>query len=510
MGAALFAALAFAAQDFLAEAVVVAEWTPLPLAFDLLGEFSKLSQQVADSLVNLPKGRAMFLNNHLASNMLANARITLNSNVKTETNTSVSANNNMSTKLVLGYGVDDDGYFTEDFNKAAGIPEHIKIHSSTMESLYRASVETPQGALRVFSDIDIAKTIGNAYQVLSQLVDEQILNKTSFSKDELVHLPQGYEFDRTTLKVSKIHQDVFEKVNADLSFNYQNKNNQMFASTFYNPVDWSDRHNPKIEPASDIFNSANGGKEDTTIGVFWNTSAEKYTNSDGTISMGGILVAMVNSNGYLKEGKATYMGQMQGYDRNVNPESVQAEHYASWGKSVFDYSDQELNTMSEQRREYIKEMQQLFTKLRAANGYEVQDSARGAYYDSMSNNDDSEYFDPISNIFKDLDKANKEHLERLRKKAIETRQKAQEEARKQAQGSDVDKLYEESNKAIVEFAKLITKLQEESNKNKEPKDQWNVSADSIQKAFINAMNHQNQQAYAPTTKQQVSAFEVEA
>lgn len=52
MGAALFAALAFAAQDFLAEAVVVAEWTPLPLAFDLLGEFSKLSQQRADFLVN--------------------------------------------------------------------------------------------------------------------------------------------------------------------------------------------------------------------------------------------------------------------------------------------------------------------------------------------------------------------------------------------------------------------------------------------------------------------------
>ena len=98
----------------------------------------------------------------------------------------------------------------------------------------------------------------------------------------------------------------------------------------------------------------------------------------------------------------------------------------------------------------------------------------------------------------------------MRKKAIETRQKAQEEAQKQTQGKDVDKLYEESNKAIEEFAKLIEKLQEESNKTKDSKDQWHVSADSIKKAFINAMNHQSQQSYAPTTKLQISTFEVEA
>ena len=455
----------------------------------------------------------MLLNNNLASNALANARITVNGFNKTElSHSSTAMNNNSTTKSVLGYAVDNDGYFTEDFNKAAGIPEHIKIHSSTMESMYRASVETPQGALRVFGDIDIAKTIGNAYKVFSQLVDEQILNKTSFSKDELVNLPQGYEYNRSTLEVSKIHQDVFEKVNADLSFNYQNKNNQMFSSTFYNPVDWSDRYNPKFAPATDIFNSANGGKENTEMGLFWDTTADKYTNSDGSISMGGVLVAMVNGNSYLKEGKATYMGQMQGYDKNVNPEIIQAEYYASSSRSVFDYSDRELSMMSEQRREHIKEMQQLFTKLRVANGYEVQESARSTSYDYANDDKDSEYFDPISNIFKELDKANKEHLERLRKKAIETRQKAQEEARKQAQASDVDKLYEESNKAIAEFAKLITKLQEESNKTKDPRAQWNVSADSIQKAIMDMLNAQNQQKYGShfRIKEPTSIFEMKA
>ncbi|MBZ7982617.1 hypothetical protein AVBRAN12640_08715, partial [Campylobacter sp. RM12640] len=36
---------------------------------------------------------------------------------------------------VLGYGVDKDGFFTSDFNKAAGIAEDFKIHSDTMLSL---------------------------------------------------------------------------------------------------------------------------------------------------------------------------------------------------------------------------------------------------------------------------------------------------------------------------------------------------------------------------------------
>ena len=219
--------------------------------------------------------------------------------------------------------------------------------------------------------------------------------------------------------------------------------------------------------------------------------------------MGGILVAMVRNNTHLVEGKATYMGQMQGYDRGANVEALQAEYYAASKPVFFDYTDQELNAMSEQRRDYIKGMQQMQMKTWAANGSNIPANAQDV--------DDSEYFDPISNIFKELDKANKEHLERLRKKAIETRQKAQEEARKQAQTSDVDKLYEESNKAIAEFAKLITKLQEESNKTKEPKDQWNVSADSIQKAFLNLLNEQNKQGYdSKFAEQLASTFEIKA
>ena len=442
-----------------------------------------------------------------STNPLAYANIRINRNTSLSQTSMQTSHQIANKQTAFGYGVDSDGYFKKDFNEAAGIPEHIKIHSSTMESLYRASVETPKSVyFKIFSDIDVAKTIGNAYKVLSQLVDEETLQKESFSKDELVNLPQGYEYNRSTLEVSKIHQDIFEKVNADLSFDYQNKNNQMFSSTFYNPVDWSDRYNPKIEPATDIFNSANGGKENTEMGLFWDTTAEKYTNSDGTISMGGILVAMVNGNSYLTEGKATYMGQMQGYDRNVDPEKIQAEYYANLTKPVFSYSKVELSTMSEQRREFIKGLQELQMKIWVANGSHIPKEARNIFY--RDNEELWQFFDPIEATFKEIEKTNKERLEQLRQKAIESRQKAQEESKKQ----DSDKLLEESNKAAEELAMLLEKLQEESNKTKEPKDQWNVSTEALQKAIMDMLNAHSQQKYGShfRIKEPTSIFEMKA
>lgn len=443
-----------------------------------------------------------------STNPLAYANIRINRNTSLSQTSMQTSNQIANKQTAFGYGVDSDGYFKEDFNKAAGIPEHIKIHSSTMESLYRASVETPKSVyFKIFSDIDVAKTIGNAYKVLSQLVDEETLQKESFSKDELVNLPQGYEYNRSTLEVSKVHQGIFDYHGAASNFNYQNKTRQMINSTFYNPVDWSDRHNPKFSPATDIFNSANGGKENKEGGLFWDTTAEKYINTDGTISMGGILVAMVNSNSDLKEGKATYMGQMQGYDRDVDPEKIQAEYYANLTKPVFSYSKVELSTMSEQRREFIEGLQELQMKIWGANGYgSFAEKMRNAFADSSSD----DMVDTIAEAYEAVDREFKEYLDELRQKLIEERQKAQEEARKQTQEDDVERLYEQSKQTMQELVQLLKKLQEEANKNKDPKNQWNVSADSIQKAIMDMLNAQNQQAYALANRQQINAQQIGA
>ena len=415
----------------------------------------------------------MLLTNYTSA--LANARITFNGLNKTETTTPNIANN-LPTKRVLGYAIDDDGYFTEDFNKVAKIPKHIKIHSSTMESMYRALVENPSNVwTKVFSDIDIAKTIGNAYKVFSQLVDEETLKKESFTKEELVNLPQGYEFDRTTLEVSKVHEGIMDYINADMSFNYQNKSNQLITSTFYNPVDWSDRYNPKFSAATDIFNNVNGGREHK-VGWVWDTTADKYTNSDGAISMGGILTAMVNGSSlYLVEGKATYWGQMQGYDRNVDPEKIRAEYYASWGNT-----DRELNMMSEQRREFIKGLQEMQMKIWIPNGYGgFAEKMLDAFADSSSD----DMVDTIAEAYEAVDREFKEYLDELRQKLIEERQKAQEEARKQTQEDDVERLYEQSKQTMQELVQLL---------------------------IMDMLNAQNQQAYALANRQQINAQQIGA
>lgn len=71
----------------------------------------------------------------------------------------------------MDYEIDNEGYFTSEFNKAAGIPEDIKIHSSTMENFIKAQ---NNGILQSYTNIDIAKTVGNAYKIVSQLIEKPL------------------------------------------------------------------------------------------------------------------------------------------------------------------------------------------------------------------------------------------------------------------------------------------------------------------------------------------------
>ena len=91
---------------------------------------------------------------------------------------SVNNNEKNLNKEVLGYQVDKDGFFTSDFNKAAGIPSDFKIHSSSLESLVNAHVKPERPAMiDIFADVDITKSVGNAYKVLVQVVGKDTLER---------------------------------------------------------------------------------------------------------------------------------------------------------------------------------------------------------------------------------------------------------------------------------------------------------------------------------------------
>ncbi|MFQ6342859.1 Cj0814 family flagellar-dependent secreted protein [Campylobacter sp. VTCC 70190] len=256
------------------------------------------------------------LNINLASaNSFANFNVNIKNNFLNSNTSNNKAQNLQDTKensktndKILGYSVDKDGYFTSDFNEAAGIPKDYKIHSSTMESLVRVSTNE-KDPFRAFKSIDIAKTAGNAYKILSQVVGEDVLNsKDSFSLEELANFPQGYEFNRQSMQVTKIYNSKKDYLEGELSFDYKNTTDAIIDKLFFN--------------TSNIFNNNNGGKENAYSSVFFDTTPSKYTNKDGTISKGGLLVAIINENIYTREGEATIMGKSEGFDKTMDAKEV--------------------------------------------------------------------------------------------------------------------------------------------------------------------------------------------
>ena len=247
-------------------------------------------------------------------NALGSYPLNLEQNIKVSTKVATK----QTSSEVLGYKVDKDGYFTDEFNKQAGIPSDYKIHSSTLESLVRIETQ-PDYMQRTFDSIDILKTVNNAYKILSQVVGEDTLNsKESFSLDEIRNFPQGFSYNRQSMQVTKIHNSIHEFGSAAADFNGKESNKQMISTLFFNPsFNGGDGRQP-LKPTTDIFNNNNDGKENTVIGVFMDPHGEKYTNKDGSITKGGLIAAVINNNLDVREGETTVQGKREGYDKSID------------------------------------------------------------------------------------------------------------------------------------------------------------------------------------------------
>ena len=247
-------------------------------------------------------------------NTLGSYPLNLEQNIKVSTKVAT----NQTSSEILGYKVDKDGYFTDEFNKQAGIPSDYKIHSSTLESLVR--IETQSDYMqRAFDSIDILKTVNNAYKILSQVVGEDTLNsKDSFSLDEIRNFSQGFEYNRQSMQVTKIHNSIHEFGSAAADFNGKESNKQMISTLFFNPSFKGGDGRQPLKPTTDIFNNNNGGKESVGSGVFMDPHGEKYTNKDGSITKGGLIAAVINNNLDVREGETTARGKREGYDKSVD------------------------------------------------------------------------------------------------------------------------------------------------------------------------------------------------
>ena len=369
---------------------------------------------------------------------------------------------------ILGYKVDKDGYFTNEFNKAAGIPDDYKIHSDTIKSL--VNVRTNKGDFtRSFKSIDIAKTVGNAYKVLTQLVDEKTLNsKESFTTDEISKFTQGYEYDKKTLKITKKYDTINAYMSARSDFDprmAQNKDKTM-TTTFYNrsTINYYTNGN-KLKPSTDIFDSNSGGKEDLPSGINFNTTRDKYTNNDGSITKGGLLIGILNKNLNVVEGETTYFGILDGFDKNISPNDYMAQ-IQLWllNHDPDRVSDEEFNALSEPMKEFIKSHRALDNiNLRAKNTSKKEET------DTPK--------DPLQILFEQMDKDFKEMLKKLQERA----QKARLEQRKAMQQNlgtqTIKNVAQTSKDTLNEMLEFLSKMSKQHG--------VNLDINEVKTAFIN-------------------------
>ena len=260
---------------------------------------------------------------------------------------------------VLGYKVGADGYFTSEFNEAAGIPKDYKIHSDTLKSLVNVN-DKAIAFNKMFSKIDIAKTARNAYKILSQVAGDELLNsKESFTKEDLAKFPQGYEYEKSSLKVTKVNKNIYDYASARSAFDDKSGKTNM-ETLFFNSSYHALTTTPQYKSSTNIFDNNNGGKESENVSVFINPHGERYTNPDGSITKGGLIAAVINSNLDVREGETTVWGKMQGYDKSISGKEYRQKLDAFIdSRNIYGIKGSELDGLSKDCREYVLTFQKM-------------------------------------------------------------------------------------------------------------------------------------------------------
>ncbi|ECO6130086.1 Cj0814 family flagellar-dependent secreted protein [Campylobacter coli] len=240
--------------------------------------------------------------NYNYANTFSNTPNTKSSNVINKTSNLVSDKSQVVNK-VLGYGVDKDGFFTSDFNEKAGIPKDYKIYAKDMQSF----VEWETGDRYFYAthtSIDIAKTIGNAYKVLSQIMPTT--SNASLSEEELTNIPYAFVLDKNLNVTKTFTKDEYEKI--DLTQDRINLTFNTFSNVGFDKIS-----------IDNIFSHSNGD-------VRLNKNA--YINKDGSVDKGGVLMALLNSQLYgatslLLEGDTRLFGKIT-TDKNISNDEREA------------------------------------------------------------------------------------------------------------------------------------------------------------------------------------------
>ncbi|MCH5336965.1 MAG: hypothetical protein J1D99_06070, partial [Campylobacter sp.] len=78
-------------------------------------------------MINSVNSYSSYYNNYTSNNENSKTKISNN-------NSNLVNDETQAVSKTLGYGVDKDGYFTSDFNEAAGLPKDYKIYAKDAEN----------------------------------------------------------------------------------------------------------------------------------------------------------------------------------------------------------------------------------------------------------------------------------------------------------------------------------------------------------------------------------------
>ncbi|PZT48025.1 hypothetical protein B6S12_06050 [Helicobacter valdiviensis] len=202
-----------------------------------------------------------YSNYHYANNFKSNIFIAESNNLS-----NLVSDKSQAVNKVLGYGVDENGFFTSDFNEKAGIPKDYKIYAKGLEEM--KELYTHMDFLTMYVDIDIAKTVGNSYRVFSKIIEEKDLGG-NFTQEDLQNIEDYRKDFWRGLKSGEIF---------------------LLNMGFLNKADFG---------------------------------AKVYKIENEEISKGGALMAFLRGGGFeIIEGKTTVLGKMAGIDKNIGKEEL--------------------------------------------------------------------------------------------------------------------------------------------------------------------------------------------
>ena len=230
------------------------------------------------------------------------------------------------TQTEFGYRIDSEGFFTKDFNKAAGIPEDFKIHVDSAKELVATltspsplALPEPYNGMSLYHSVDVAKTFGNAYQLLSVISGNLFdSHEQYFNNEQLESLPKGFATrdGRMDSAITGIYQ-----TQEELDLAWQASSHSLLSliglregiiETF-------------IDPQRNM--------------IEWDN--ENYQDAEGNLSKAGVLMKFLNSHAWddsLLVADKTELGELQEQSRNQSHQNISDYYDIVEGKmSLSDY-----------------------------------------------------------------------------------------------------------------------------------------------------------------------------